>query len=143
MPTVEDAVILAATLHKGQKDKAGAAYIFHPLRVMLRLQTEEEQIVGVLHDTLEDCNISPEELRVHGYNKNILEALDFLTKRPEEEEDYNVFIERINQGPELARRVKIADLRDNMDLSRFSHPTEKDYRRKEKYERALAILSST
>ncbi len=144
-PTLEDAVALASALHKGQKDKAGASYILHPLRVMLNplLTTDEERIAAVLHDTVEDCDITLEQLRERGYSAEVVEALSFLTKLPEEEDDYDAFIERILGGLLIARKVKLADLHDNADLSRFAHPTEKDVKRQEKYKRAIARLEGS
>jgi (p)ppGpp synthase/HD superfamily hydrolase len=143
MPTIEDAISLATALHKGQVDKAGTPYILHPLRVMFRLKTEEEQITGVLHDVVEDCEITLDRLAELGYSPEIIEALDYLTKRPQEEHDHDAFISRIRRGPALARNVKIADIEDNSDLTRIPIPTEKDYKRLEKYRLALQSLKST
>ena len=137
---LEDAIILAATLHKGQVDKGGSSYILHPLRVMFRLKSERARIVGVLHDVLEDCDITPADLRAKGYDDKIIEALDYLTKRPEEENDYDAFIMRVATGPELAKQVKIADLEENLDLSRIDRTSEADLLRVQKYKRAVATL---
>ncbi len=142
-PTLEDAIALAAQLHKGQRDKAGKHYILHPLRVMHdpSLTTDEERKVAVLHDTIEDTGITAAELRKLGYSKKVVDALVLLTKLPEEENNYDAFIERIRTGPsKIARKVKLADLRDNADLTRFAAPTEQDIRRQEKYKRAIAKL---
>lgn len=139
-PTLEDAVILAATLHRGQVDKQGEPYILHALRVMLRLRTEQGRIVGVLHDTKEDCGVTDELLRRLGYGEEVIEALDYLTKRPEEEKDYEAFIHRVKSGPALAVEVKLADLEDNSDPSRIPNPTEWDLKRNEKYHKAKAFL---
>jgi (p)ppGpp synthase/HD superfamily hydrolase len=141
--TLEDAILLAATKHIGQVDKAGAMYILHPLRVMFRLNTEEERIAGVLHDVVEDCSVTLEQLLQARYSDAVVEAVDFLSKRPDEEDDYDAFIRRIAAGPELARRVKIADLEDNMDPSRMPHPAERDLQRLEKYGRAIEVLRSS
>ncbi len=140
MPTLETTIELAVHLHKGQKDKAGAPYILHPLRVMLSMQDEAARIVAVLHDTIEDCGITIDDLRSLGYSEQVLEALDYLTKRREEEDDYDAFIERIRSGPPIARAVKLADLRDNSDISRIVEPTEWDFKRLEKYKRAIRRL---
>jgi hypothetical protein len=141
MPTIEDAILLATILHRGQKDKIGEPYILHPLRVMLKLETEEGKIVGVLHDTLEDCGVTPDLLRSQGYSDTVIEALLFLTKLPEEEDDYEAFIQRITTGPILAQEVKIVDISDNMLPRRFPPlPTERDLKRRQKYERALKVL---
>jgi (p)ppGpp synthase/HD superfamily hydrolase len=138
-PTVEDAICLAAAAHAGHVDKAGAPYIFHPLRLMLRMETEAEHMVAVLHDLIEDTPHTFEELRALGYPADVLCALDCVTRR--ETESYEEFILRIAPNP-LARKVKIADLEDNLDLSRIAHPTEKDYRRLERYRAALAVLQA-
>lgn len=140
MSTLERAISIAAEAHAGQVDKAGAPYIFHPLRVMLSLTTEEERIVGVLHDVIEDCaGWSLERLADEGFSEDVLEALASVTKQPHEEDDYNAFILRAATNP-IGRRVKLADLEDNMDLSRITHPTERDLARVAKYRSAHAVL---
>ena len=138
MSTLERAIAIAANAHAGQTDKAGVAYILHPLRVMLMLETEAERIVGVLHDVVEDTAVTYEDLRIAGFTEEILAALDSVTRR--DDEDYEAFVLRAGQNP-IGRRVKLADLKDNSDLSRIPSPTEKDYARLEKYRRAIATLS--
>lgn len=138
MSTLERAIALAAKAHEGQTDKAGVAYILHPLRVMLLLETEAERIVGVLHDVVEDTPITFEDLRAAGFTDEILAALDSVTRR--DDEDYDAFVQRAGENP-IGRQVKLADLKDNSDLSRITAPTEKDYARLEKYRRAIATLS--
>jgi (p)ppGpp synthase/HD superfamily hydrolase len=133
------AIALAAKAHEGQRDKAGAPYVLHPLRVMFQLSTDEERIAAVLHDVVEDTPWTLDGLRAEGFSENVVNAVDALTRR--EDEDYEVFVRRAAENP-LARRVKIADLRDNLDLSRIANPTERDRKRVEKYERALAILET-
>ncbi len=144
-PSIEDAILLAALLHKGQRDKAGAPYILHPLRVMLdsTLTTDTERIVAVLHDVVEDGGINLAKLSELGYASEIVKGVELLTKLPHEENDYDAFIQRICNGPELARKVKLADLRDNADLSRIAHPTERDFKRQEKYLRAINVIEET
>ena len=143
-PVLEDAIALAAKLHQGQKELGGRPYILHPLQVMLdpTLTSNEERIVAVLHDVVEDCNITLAELADMGYSSAVVEALDYLTKRPHEEADYEAFIERVSTGPLLARKVKLADLRHNCDLTRIPTPTQKDWDRQAKYLRAIAKLES-
>jgi (p)ppGpp synthase/HD superfamily hydrolase len=116
MPTLEDAIALAVEAHRGQRDKAGQTYILHPLRVMMRLETEAERMAAILHDVVEDTPYTLERLRELGYPEEVLGALDCLTKR--EGESYEAFIERVRPSP-LARRVKLADLEDNMDVRRL------------------------
>ena len=137
MATLEDAILLAAKAHRGRKDKAGAAYILHPLRVMRRMNTREERIVAVLHDLLEDTEYSLEDLREAAYSGRILRSLSHLTHR--KGEPYEDFIERV-KADSLACRVKIADLRDNLNLSRIKKPKERDLMRAKKYRRALRVL---
>ncbi|MBQ7102918.1 MAG: HD domain-containing protein [Anaerotignum sp.] len=130
---LEKAMKLAEKAHRGQVDKGGHPYILHPKRVMEICETEEEKITALLHDVMEDTAYTQEDLRKEGFSEEILTALICLTHR--EGEGYMEYIERICQNP-LAVRVKYADLRDNMDLSRIPHPTEKDAARLEKYKKA-------
>lgn len=141
MSTLERAIALAATVHAGQKDKAGAVYILHPLRLMMKMKTLEAQIVAVLHDVVEDCGVTPALLAYEGFQTPVIDAVLALTKRwvDDVEEPYTAFIERAAQNP-IARLVKLADLEDNMDLSRIPIPTAKDYARLEKYQAAKKII---
>lgn len=103
MPTLEDAISLAAKAHRGCKDKAEEPYILHPLRVMLHMKTKDERIVAVLHDdVIEDTKYTPEDLRKAGYSQKILLYLDYLTKVDGEE--YEEFIKRLKYNS-LARKV--------------------------------------
>ena len=137
MPSLEDAILLAVKAHRGRKDKARAAYILHPLRVMLRMKTREERIVAVLHDVIEDTNWTLEDLRKAGYSQKSIRSLDSLTRRDGEE--YEEFIKRVKRNP-LARKVKVSDLKDNLDLARIKKPRKSDFMRMEKYRRALSEL---
>jgi (p)ppGpp synthase/HD superfamily hydrolase len=136
-PSLEDALALAAQAHKGQRDKAGQPYILHPIRLMLSVPDEPARIVALLHDVVEDTQTSMEDLRAAGYPEELLDALDCVTRR--DDETYEEFIERIVPN-ELARRVKLADLADNMDLSRLPIVTEKDRVRLERYKAAWEKL---
>lgn len=137
VPGLEDAIALAVQAHRGQRDKAGQTYILHPLRVMLRLETDTERMVAVLHDVVEDSAWTLEQLRALGYPEEVLGALDCLTKR--EGESYEAFIERVRPHA-LARRVKLADLEDNMDVRRLVAVTPKDAERLARYRAAWARL---
>lgn len=115
MSNIYTAITLAVRMHSGQKDKGGREYIEHPLRVMLALDTEEEKIVGVLHDIIEDTKMRIPILRAHGFSQEILDAVDAITKKPgEADKDY---IMRCRENP-LAKRVKLMDIRDNMSPAR-------------------------
>jgi (p)ppGpp synthase/HD superfamily hydrolase len=141
MSTLARAIEIAVVAHAGQTDKAGAPYILHPLRVMLALDSEDERIVGVLHDVIEDCpEWTPERLRDEGFSDRILVALEHVTKLSEDE-DYGAFIARAAGNP-IACRVKRADLMDNLDVRRLPAVTEKDGRRLTKYLAALAQLDA-
>lgn len=135
--TLERAIAIAATAHAGQVDKGGAPYILHPLKVMLRMSTLEERIVAVLHDVVEDCDISLEDLRQEGFSEVVLTAIESLTKVPGE--SYEDFVERAAQNP-IGRVVKLADLEENSDLSRIASPSWEDLERIEKYRRAIGRL---
>jgi (p)ppGpp synthase/HD superfamily hydrolase len=137
MATLEHAIALAAQAHAGQVDKAGAPYVLHPLRMMLRLTTPEERMAACLHDVVEDCGWTLERLRAEGFAEAVIEAVDAVTRRAEE--DYEAFVRRAAAHP-IGRRVKLADLEDNCDLTRMASPTERDRARSEKYRRAIAAI---
>ncbi len=137
MATLERAIEIAARAHAGQVDKAGQPYVLHPLRMMLAVTTPEARMAAVLHDVVEDTTVTLDELRAEGFPASVLEAVEALTKR--EGEDYEAFIRRVAPNP-IAREVKLADLRDNSDLSRIAEPTERDRERIRKYQRAIAYL---
>ena len=136
---LQRAIEFATRAHLGQIDKAGKDYISHPLRVMQNCTSHQAKIAAVLHDTIEDCDVTMEDLRALNLPETSLEAVELLTKK--EGDDYNEYIRRIAANP-TAREAKIADLRDNMNLARIPNPSEKDFARLEKYRGALAILES-
>ena len=111
MSTLERAIEIAREAHKSQTDKAGKPYIEHPLRVMAAGKTSDEKIVGILHDVVEDSNITFEDLTSEGFAPNIIEALRCITKT-DEKEPYDHFIARIKTN-RLATAVKLNDLTDN------------------------------
>jgi (p)ppGpp synthase/HD superfamily hydrolase len=137
MSTLERAVVIAAEAHAGQVDKARAPYIFHPLRLMLQMEKPEDRIVAVLHDVVEDTDWTLERLRNEGFSRVVIEAIDSVTWRPDEA--YEDFIQRAAQNP-TGSRVKLADLRDNCDLSRIANPSETDYKRVAKYRQAIKLI---
>ena len=141
MSTLERAIVIAAEGHAGVNDKAGAPYILHPLRVMLSLSCADARIVAVLHDVCEDCEgWTFDRLRGEGFPDHIIAALDSVTKR--DGEDYEAFARRAAADP-IGRQVKLADLRDNCDLSRIAAPTERDMERIAKYRRAIELIEAT
>ena len=138
MSTLQRAIEIATEAHKGQFDKSGKDYIGHPLRVMEMGKTEEEKIVGVLHDVIEDTDWTFEALAEEGFSKEIIDALRCVTKLSENE-NYDDFIERVKKNP-LAVAVKINDLSDNMDIRRLPYLSDKDVKRLKKYLKAYKKL---
>ena len=137
MPTIERAIEIAATAHAGQRDKAGQPYIFHPLRVMLRVDGAHEQMAAVLHDVVEDTSVTLDNLAQEGFPSEVLRAIAALTKLPGETRLEAAA--RAAADP-VARKVKLADNAENMDLSRIPNPTDKDYARCREYEEVRALL---
>ncbi len=134
---LEKAIRLAAEAHSGQRDKAGGPYILHPLRMMFTMDTPAERMVAVLHDIVEDTEWTLEALRREGFSEDIVEAVACLTRQ--QDESYEAFIERAAQHP-IARRVKLADLADNMDVRRLETLTPKDQSRLARYLKAWRRL---
>ena len=136
---LERAIEIAVNAHKGVTDKGGNPYIVHPLRVMMSLKSDNEKIVGVLHDVVEDAeDWDFEILQEEGFSKEVLDALRSVTKTSEEE-DYNEFVQRALTN-EIGRAVKIADIRDNLDVTRIGELRQKDMNRLNKYKNALKVL---
>ena len=132
------AIKIAVSAHEGQTDKGGNPYILHPLRVMMSVESESEKIVAILHDVVEDSDWTFDALLEQGFSHEIIEALKSVTKESEDE-DYDAFIQRAIQNP-IGRKVKIADLKDNLDVTRIPVLQEKDIQRIDKYKRALSTL---
>jgi (p)ppGpp synthase/HD superfamily hydrolase len=137
MATLDDAILLAVQAHRGQLDRYGAPYILHPLRVLQRMESEHERMAAVLHDVVEDTPYTLDDLRQMGYPEDVLQAVDRLTRR--DDETYEQYVERAAADP-LARRVKLADLEDNMDLRRLDNVADKDRERLERYLNAWRYL---
>lgn len=133
------AIALAAQAHQEQLELSGVPYILHPLRMMFAVETEEERMAAILHDVVEDTPWTLEQLRAEGFPPAVIEAVDCLSRR--ESETYAEFIERAARNP-IARRVKLADLEDNMDIRRLPTVDEKDCKRLLKYHRAWRRLKT-
>lgn len=135
---INKAIETAAKAHDGQADKAGQPYIYHPLRVMLYAEgAENVKCAAALHDVMEDSDITEKALREMGFSEDIITALRLLTRR--EGQDYFEYVKNLKSNP-IAKAVKLADLKDNMDMSRIKEPTERDLMRLEKYKKARALL---
>jgi (p)ppGpp synthase/HD superfamily hydrolase len=135
---LQKADIIAEQYHKGQIDKAGADYIAHPRRVSEHCDGMKAKIVALLHDTIEDTEITSDFLLDQGFPQEIVDAVLSVTRLPNE--SYDDFITRASLNP-IGREVKIADLRDNMNITRLDYPLqEKDFERLNKYLKAYKRL---
>jgi guanosine-3',5'-bis(diphosphate) 3'-pyrophosphohydrolase len=142
MATIDRAIMIASIAHAGQKDKAGKPYILHPLRVMLTVAsdknaTDEQKIVAVLHDVIEDTYVQEQQLRENGFSEDIINAIKSVTKIEGESRKDAAKRTKLNA---IGRVVKLADLKDNMDLSRIENLTAKDLLRVAEYEEVKKIL---
>lgn len=134
------AIGIATEAHKDQKDRYGAPYLGHVTRVMNAGRTEDERIIGVLHDIVEDTDWTLEQLEKEGFAKHIIEAIRCISKTSDDE-DYDQYLERVKSNP-LAIKVKLYDLTDNMDLRRMIQVEEKDIERFNKYLKAYRLLAA-
>lgn len=138
MSLLDDAIKLAIDAHQGQKDRAGQPYILHPLRVMLAMETNQERMVAVLHDVVEDTPVT--SYRIHStFGSLVGNAVDALTK--DGREQYDDYLARVAANP-IATKVKMADLRDNSDMTRLPNATDADWERCHKYRRAIGFLTT-
>ena len=135
---VQLAEMLAVYAHYGQTDKAGAPYITHPRAVAAQMDADDEKTVAYLHDVLEDTFVTEQTLR-NLFGDRICDAVVSMTHCPVE--SYEQYVRRLGQDP-IARKVKLADLRHNMDLSRLPVVTSRDRKRQEKYKKAARYLEN-
>src|SRR6266576_3071001 len=109
---LERAIEIAMQAHRGQREKSGAPYILHPIRVMLGLRRPEEKMAAILHDVVEDSDWTLARLRKEGFPKAVLVAVDHLTGR--DRESYEAFVSRAIRDP-IAKKIKLRDLEDNLN----------------------------
>lgn len=138
-PMTKAAMRICYDAHAGQVDKTGLPYVFHPYHLAEQMDTEETICVALLHDVMEDTNITADELRTTGISEPVLEALSLLTHDPCV--PHLEYVATLKENP-LARAVKIADLRHNSDLTRLDVITPKDEQRARKYAKALRLLEA-
>ena len=131
------AIKIAFDAHMGQVDKAGIPYILHPIHLAEQMETEEECIVALLHDTVEDTDVTFEQIEKE-FSKTVIDALKLLTH--EKTVEYMEYVKKIKDNP-IARSVKLADLHHNSDITRLLEVTSKDLERIEKYKKAINFLS--
>jgi HD domain len=145
-PPVEAAIALARRAHAGQTDKAGAPYIGHPLRIMAKMASDDERIAAILHDVVEDSrdSVTPvtfADLAALGLPEPAIDAVRLLTRTDDGTDPaaYEAYIDAILANP-IARKVKLADVEDNLDVTRLAVITERDEKRLAKYRRVRARL---
>ena len=132
------AMNIAYNAHSGQNDKSGVPYVFHPFHLAEQMETEEECIVALLHDVVEDTDVTIEYLTTK-FSKNIIQAIKLLTH--DDSIPYMDYIKKLKSNP-LAKKVKFADLEHNSDTTRLETLTDKDIKRWEKYREAKEFLLS-
>ncbi len=137
MKLIETSLQIALQAYAGKTDKAGREYILHPLRVMAKMKTDLEMSAALLHDVIEDSDITADQLLAEGIPAEVVEAVQSLSKN--ENEDYMDFVARVKQNP-LAANVKIADIEDNIDILRLVALEEHDLARIRKYHSAWHLL---
>ena len=132
------AMQLCYEAHKDQVDKSGIPYVFHPIHLAESMTDEYSTIAALLHDVVEDTDVSIEQLREDGYPEEVLEAIQLLTHK--KGDPYMPYVRNLMYNP-IARAVKMADLRHNGDLTRLDVVDEKALKRVDKYKEAISILT--
>lgn len=138
MKLIEKSLHIALRAYAGKTDKAGREYIHHPLRVMAKMKTDLEMSVALLHDVIEDSDLTAEQLLAEGIPAEVIEAIQCLSRH--ENEDYQDFVGRTKKN-ELAAKIKIADIEDNIDVLRLASLNETDLTRIKKYHSAWQFLN--
>ena len=131
------ALSLCFSAHKDQLDKSGLPYVFHPFHLPEQMTDEDTTIVALLHDVIEDTEHTLDDLRRFGFNENVISAIALMTH--DDDVPYMDYVRNIAKDP-IAKKVKLADLRHNSDMSRLDMITQKDIERAEKYKAAIKIL---
>ena len=132
------AMKIAFEAHKNQTDKNGIPYIYHPIHLAEQMADEKTICVALLHDVVEDTDITFEQLVREGFPDDIIEALKLLTH--DDSIQYVDYVKEIKSNP-IAAAVKLADLKHNSDLTRLDVIDEKAINRAEKYKNAIRSLS--
>lgn len=135
---LDKAAAICVAKHAGQRDKTGNAYFQHPMRVAMRCRTDEEKMVALLHDTIEDTDVTLEFLLAEGFPQTVVEGILSVTKC--EGETYEAFVARAKKDP-LGRIVKLHDLEDNLDVLRLTELDAAMTSRYNKYLKAYRFLA--
>ena len=139
-PMINKAMKIAYKAHHGKTDRAGVPYIFHPIHIAEQMIDEDSIIVALLHDVVEDTDITIDKLKSEGFNDRIIDALCYLTH--DKEMDYMTYINLITRN-DIARKVKLADLMHNSELTRLKKVTDRDIERVRKYSAAIKLLRNS
>lgn len=139
MTLLEKAIALALRAHSGQVDRYGQPYILHPLFVMQQMDSDEERIAAVLHDVVEDSEITLDDLRAEGFPAESIEAVRLMT-HDKQQTSYEVYVAALKPNP-IARKVKVADLQHNMDIRRMDRVRPEDVDRLQRYHQAWETLN--
>ena len=131
------ALKLCFEAHKNQLDKSGMPYVFHPFHLAEQMDSEESVVVALLHDVVEDTDLTIEDLKAMGFSESVTDAIALMTH--EDGVEYMDYVKNIKNN-EIARKVKLADLKHNSDLTRLDKVDEKALKRREKYLKAIALL---
>ena len=138
-PLTKKALALCFEAHKEQRDKSGLPYVFHPFHLAEQMDDESSAVTALLHDVVEDTPYTFADLAAMGYPREVLDALRLLTH--DDAVPYLEYVAKIKQNP-IARKVKLADLRHNSDLSRLNHADARALARVEQYRQAIKLLES-
>ncbi len=136
-PLTKKAMKITYAAHAGQTDKTGIPYIYHPMHLAEQMETEATVCAALLHDVVEDTDMTFADLEQEGFPPEVIAALKLLTHDPAV--PYMDYVRTIMQNP-IAAAVKLADLRHNSDLTRMDTIDEKALQRTEKYKNAIALL---
>jgi (p)ppGpp synthase/HD superfamily hydrolase len=139
MTLLEKAIALALRAHGGQTDRYGQPYILHPLFLMQQMDTEAERIAAVLHDVVEDSDVTLDDLRAEGFPAEAVEAVRLMT-HDKTETTYEAYVAALKPNP-IARKVKLADLQHNMDIRRMDRVRPEDVDRLQRYRQAWETLN--
>lgn len=138
-PMTKKALKLCFEAHKEQSDKSGMPYVFHPFHLAEQMKDEETTIVALLHDVVEDSDVTIDDLKKMGFSQNVVEAIALMTHDPDIE--YMDYVAKIKENP-IAKAVKLADLKHNSDMKRLDTVTKWDRERAAKYKKAIKLLKS-
>lgn len=137
-PMTKKALKLCFKTHKDQVDKTDMPYVFHPFHLAEQMDDEISTVCALLHDVVEDSDMTLEGLAGMGFPTQVIEVLSLLTHA--EGVPYMDYVREIAKNP-IAKKVKIADLTHNSDLTRMDEVDEWALLRNEKYREALRILT--